>query len=142
LRGRSFFIQQARLALLEYVQSSRNVISPYFRALLNFEVCLSQCYQGFELLRTASGEKLYEPNDKSEMERLPKLYVDSKHMDQMIDGGKIPPEATAALWITNQGLESARSSVSFVELAELLAAMGQFADKLSKLEPRAVTVQS
>jgi len=127
--------QQARLAVLEYVQSPRNVISPYFRALLNFEVCISQCYQGYELLKTATGEKLYEPDDKSEMERLQKLYVDSKHMDRMIDGGKVPTEATVAIWITNEGLESARASVSFTELADLLASMGRLADTLSKLEP-------
>jgi hypothetical protein len=133
--GAFFAYQQARLALLEYVQSPRNVISPYFRALLNFEVCISQCYQGYELLKTATGEKLYEPNDKSEMERLRALYVASKHMDRMIDGGKIPTKATAALWITNQGLESVRASVSFTELTDLLASMGRLADTLSKLEP-------
>lgn len=127
--------REARHALLEYVESPRNVISPYFRALLNFEVCVSQCYQGFELLCTASGTTPYEPNDKSEMERLQKLYVDSKHMDQMIDGRKIPTEATAAIWITNDGLESARSKVSFGEMVELLTSMAQLADQLSKLEP-------
>ena len=121
--------QQARLALIEYLGSPRNVVSPYFRALLNFEVCISQCYQGFELLKTASRNMLYQPNDDSEMERLQKLYVVSKHTDQMIHGGKIPTEATAPLWITNQGLESARSSISFVELADLLACTEQLVKK-------------
>jgi hypothetical protein len=119
------------MALIEYLETPRNVLSPYFRALLNFEVCISQCYQGYELLATASGEKFFERNDKSEAERLHSLYVDSKHMDEMIDGGKIPTEATAALWITNHGLESSRAILSFDELAEMLLNMGRLAHRLS-----------
>jgi len=62
--------REARLALIEYLNTPSNVVSPYFLALLNFELCISQCYQGYELLARASGEKFYEPNDKSEAERL------------------------------------------------------------------------
>jgi hypothetical protein len=86
-----------------------------------------QCYQGYELPATASGEKFFEPNEKSEAERLQMLYVDSKHMDRMIDGGKIPTEVTAAIWITNHGLESSRATLSFDELIEMLLNMGRLA---------------
>lgn len=127
--------REARVALIEYINTPRNVLSPYFRALLNFEVCISQCYQGYELLATASAEKFFERNDGSEAERLQMLYVDSKHMDHMIDGGKIPTEATAAIWITNNGLESSRAALSFDELLEMLLNMGRLAEQLSKLEP-------
>jgi len=123
--------REARIALIEYLETPRNVLSPYFRALLNFEVCISQCCQGYELLATASGEKFFERNDKSEAERLHSLYVDSKHVDDMIDGGKIPTEATAALWITNHGLESSRATLSFDELAEMLLNMGRLDQRLS-----------
>ncbi len=126
--------REARIALIEYLETPRNVLSPYFRALLNFEVCVSQCYQGYELLATASGEKFFERNDGSEAERLQMLYVDSKHMDSMIDGGKLPTEATAAVWITNQGLESSRAALSFEELLEMLLNMGRLAERLSTLE--------
>jgi hypothetical protein len=129
--------REARKALIEYLETPRNVLSPYFRALLNFEVCISQCYQGYELLAMASGEKFFEPNEKSEAERLRILYVDSKHMDRMIDGGKIPTDATAAIWITNHGLESSRATLSFDELIEMLLQMGRLAERLSKLEPTA-----
>jgi len=33
---------EARVALTEYVNTPRTVLSPYFRALLNFEVCISR----------------------------------------------------------------------------------------------------
>jgi hypothetical protein len=125
--------QEARTALIEYLETPPSVLSPYFRSLLNFEVCLSQCYQGYALLAAASGEKLFEKDDKSEAERLQALYVDSKHMDLMIDGGKIPAEATSAIWITNQGLESNRAALSFDELAEMLLNMARLAERLSTL---------
>ena len=121
----------ARVALVEYLTTPPNVLSPYFRALLNFEVCISQCYQGYELLATATRQKLFERNDGSDAERLQMLYVDSKHMDQMIDGGKIPTEATAAVWITNRGLESSRASLSFEELLQMLLKMARFAETLA-----------
>ena len=131
--------RQARTALIEYLETPRNVVSPYFRALLNFEVCIAQGCQGYELLATASGEKTPQwkkKNDKSELGRLYALYIDSKHMDQMIDGGKLPAEATAAIWITNIGLESKRAAVTFDELFEALHHMGEIADELSTLAPR------
>ncbi|MEE8450186.1 MAG: hypothetical protein V3S39_11200, partial [Thermodesulfobacteriota bacterium] len=56
-------------------------------------------------------------------------------MDRMIDGGKIPTKATAAIWITNNGLESSRAVLSFDELLEMLLNMGRLAERLSKLEP-------
>ena len=132
--GASSAYREARTALIEYVATPRNVLSPYFRALLNFEVCISQCYQGYELLAMASKEKLFEPNDASEAKRLQNLYVDSKHMDRMIDGGEIPTEVTAAVWITNRGLESSRAALSFDELFEMLLSMDRLAEQLATLE--------
>jgi len=45
-------------------------LSPYFRALLNFEVYISQCYQGYKLLATFSGKQFFEQNNGSESEKL------------------------------------------------------------------------
>jgi hypothetical protein len=127
--------RQARSALIEYLATPRHVLSPYFRALLYFEVCISHCYQGYELLRTATGKNFFEPNDGSGAYRLNLLYNDSKHMNERIERGELPTEATAAIWITNQGLESSRAALSFDELLEMLLQMGRLAEKLSKLEP-------
>jgi hypothetical protein len=79
---------------------------------------------------TASGQTLFEKGDGSDSERLYTLYIDSKHADTMIDGGKIPTEATATIWITNVGLESNRAALSFDELREQLLGMGRLADRL------------
>ena len=59
-------------------------------------------------------------------------------MDQMIDGGKLPTEATTAIWITNIELKSNRARVTFDELFELLRHIGELADQLSTLTPRTV----
>jgi hypothetical protein len=55
--GASSAYREGRIALIEYLETPRNVLSPYFRALLNFEVCISQCNQGYELLRGASASR-------------------------------------------------------------------------------------
>jgi hypothetical protein len=123
----------ARSALIEYVETPRDVLSPYFKALLNFEVCIGQCCQGFNLLRTASGKDWFQKNDKSDGDRLNNLYNNSKHMDERIADGALPTEATAAIWITNEGLESKQDKVTFDELCEILRSMGQLADRISTL---------
>jgi hypothetical protein len=131
--------REARLALIEYVSTARDIVSPYFRSLLNFEVCISQCWQGAELLMAGPLEqqRLYEKGDDSDMERLRDIYTDAKHMDQMINRGGFPGAATVGIWITNRGLESTKvpSGLSFAELVEILMSMGQLAEKLSRLEP-------
>lgn len=126
--------REARRNLLEHLATPRNVISPYFRALTQFEVCISQCYQGYELLAHALGQKVYEAGSGTAEEKLQVVYVDSKHMDRMIDGDKLPDTATSGIWITNEGLESSRGAVSFAELQELLQSMHALAEKLCALQ--------
>lgn len=123
--------RQARQALIEHLNTPRNDLSHYFKALLNFEVSIAQCYQALEILKTATGQAIFTDGDGSPYERLHTLYIDSKHMDRMIDGGKLPSDATAALWITNDGLGSGRGKVSFVELDEILRDMFRLAQQLS-----------
>jgi hypothetical protein len=123
--------RDARLALLEYLATPPSTISPYFKALAHLEICVSQCYQGYELLATATGQKVYEPGHGSAEEKLYTIYVDSKHMDRMIHGEKLPAEATAGIWITNSGIESSRGALSFVELHRLLYDMRNLAEQLS-----------
>ncbi len=92
---------------------------------------------GYELLARAAETKLYEPGDGSAEERLQMVYVDSKHMDRMIDGEKLPEAATSGVWITNSGLESRRCAITFQELHELLSKMHELAEKLCGLQPAA-----
>lgn len=126
--------REARRHLLEHLATPKNVISPYFRCLSQFEVCVSQCYQGYELLGRAFGQRLYEPGSGTVEEKLQIVYVDSKHMDRMIDGEKLPDTATSGVWITNDGLESSRGALSFAELLDLLQSMHALAEKLCTVQ--------
>lgn len=128
---------EARAALIEYLQTPRNVLSPYFRALRMFEACISQCYQGYLLLASVSGKKFFEKHDGSSEQRLNVLYNDSKHMDERIEKGEMPTEATSAIWITNQGLESKGAVLLFEELREMLLGMAHLAERMSVLKPPA-----
>jgi len=134
--------REARHQLLEHIATPSNVVSPYFLSLAQFEVCVSQCYQGYELLARAGGTKLYEPGDGSPEERLQTVYVDSKHMDRMIDGMRLPESATSGIWITNSGLESSRGAITFQELHDVLSKMHELAEKLCALQPAAQKVSS
>jgi DNA-directed RNA polymerase subunit RPC12/RpoP len=131
--GASFAYRSAILEINEYLNTPENTISPYFKALSQIEVCISQCYQGYELLSRASGEPIYASGDGSSEERLQIVYVDSKHMDRMIHGGKLPESATSGIWITNNGIESARGKLSFQELHDILIHMHTLAENLASL---------
>ena len=132
--GASAAYRDARSLLQQHLETPRNVISPYFRSLTQFEICLSQCYQGYELLARAAGQRLYEPGTGTPEERLQVAYVDSKHMDRMIDGDKLPEPATSGVWITNTGIESSRGLIAFQELHDLLQQMHSLAEKLCSIE--------
>jgi hypothetical protein len=133
--------KEAREHLQDYLKTPSNVISPYFLSLSQFEVCISQCYQGHELLARAANMKLFEPGDNSPAEKLQIVYVDSKHMDQMIHGDKLPQEATTGIWITDFGLESSRGSITFDELYELLTDMNKLAEKICSRQATNDTTQ-
>jgi hypothetical protein len=125
----------ARTALIEYISTPQNTISPYFRALFHFEVCVAQTYQGAEFLSKANKTKVFKKGDGSLLERIHKIYVDSTHMDEMIDGGKTPNKATVAIWLTNECIESARASITYDELASTLRNLNNVAKDVATITP-------
>ena len=135
--GASAAYREARNLLQEHLATPSSVVSPYFRSLTQFEICISQCYQGYELLTQAMGQKLYEPKDGTPEEKLQIVYVDSKHMDRMIAGDKLPASATSGIWITNTGIESSRGLITFQEVHGLLQQMHSLAEMLCAFEPPA-----
>lgn len=139
----------ARASLVEYLAAPPTEFSPYFSALSLFEVCIAQCYQAYELFAKSINEPLFTKGGGSRLfdtgaalERMHDVYVDSKHMDQMISGDKLPLEATTTVWITNDGLESARSYLSFADLHELLKDLHRVAELLNTFDPTAASWNS
>jgi len=128
--GSSAAYREARRLLQEHLSTPRNEVSPYFRSLTQFEICISQCYQGYELMARSAQQKLFEKRTGTVLEKLHTVYVDSKHMDQMIHGDKLAQIATSGIWITNEGIESSRGIITFQELHDLLRTMHKLAEKL------------
>lgn len=122
----------ARQALMEYVETPRNTVSPYFRSLVNWESCIAQCRQGYEFMEAAFHRKAYQQGDKSPHERLGRLHNDSKHMDGQIANRRLPTDATSGIWITNEGLECSAAQLTFREIGGLIGDMCDIADAVCR----------
>jgi len=128
----------AREALEEFIEARKhkpeeNKVSPYFRALLHLETFIAQLYEAYEFLRTKSCLNFFTKGGGTIIEKFYKLYTSSKHMDKWIKKGRIPPKATIAIWITNEGLESKDIKLFFDEMYEALAETAKFAKRISNL---------
>lgn len=135
----------ARTSLLEYLSVKATTIAPYFAALRHFEHCLAhlnQAVDSMNAIRRPCGEKdEFEKDDGSALQRVNDLNNDVKHMAGRYgglpqrkkktfdlfatrsDGSKsIPHEAKHAanvpIWITNDGLEGQKTSLTYAELAD------------------------
>jgi len=123
-------------ALTEYVTTPHGSVSLYFRALLGFEVCISQLCQSFQFRSSASANEIYIEDGGSTEERLFLLYNDQKNMDRFLGKGKEVVGAASSIWITNAGLEGPKARLTFDELVETLRATADFATQLASA-PRA-----
>ena len=140
-RAEGAFIEYeyARKALEDYINTKRNnpernKISPYFRGLLHFETFIAQLYQAYEFLMTFSKMKLFNRGGGTIIEKIHKLYITSTHMDRRIEEGRLLDNATAAIWITNDGLECKDVKVTFDEIYEALSYTANLASKISSLD--------
>jgi hypothetical protein len=148
------FLRRTEMALCEHenadahlsryvgsLASKTPLVSAYFRSLFHFESCFAQSYQAFMLLeKLLQGWKLlttrlYEKRDGSVLQRLGTLHGLSKHSEGTMCRGEVPPERTTPLWISNSGIHSDTTMVTFDELAELLSYLGNIADRLSNPLP-------
>jgi hypothetical protein len=116
----------ARERALAYLQNTE-AITAYLAAIGHWEVYLSHSYQAYCLL--ARGQKiLFVQGDGSVLERLNLLYNRSKHMDSAIENGQLPAESTMAIWLTNDGVRSLDSALTFAEIADILRDLAMWSD--------------
>jgi hypothetical protein len=128
----SYDYSQGRDHLVRYIQEkSRDVITPYFRALSHFEQCLATVAQAVSFAERLLGTSLSKPGDKSALERLKALYNASKHMDARIASGAFPEKAGTEVWIVNEGLECDNAALTFDELHELLVELQKLARQVA-----------
>jgi hypothetical protein len=116
----------ARDQTTAYLTDTKKV-SAYIAAIGHWEVFLSYAYQAYCLL--AQNQKiLFTPGDGSGLQRLNLLYNRSKHADKAIEAGQLPEDATMAVWLTNDGLRSTDSRLTFDEIAEILEDLARWSD--------------
>lgn len=113
-------------ALFDYLAGSKKRVSVYFRALYHFEIAVSLLYQSYEMVIKITGQRLYEKNDGSPIERLNRIYNVSKH----IESSTIPKGHIQAVWISNAGLVVSTAELSWYELAELIKEAGSKVNSL------------
>ena len=129
----------ARQATLSSLECYNQTPSTYCVALLHWETFLGQSWHAFGLLEKAFSLRLFKKGSESELERLNALYNQMKHVESRIECGQIPSEATVPVWLTNAGLKSIDTALSFAETGKLLEGIASWADSL--VDPMSATTK-
>lgn len=119
----------AKTELQEYIAGPKDRVSTYFRALYHLESTLALADRAYEFLRKFTNQKFFEKNDGSALDRLRRIYNISRHLEQ----STMSEEQLHPIWITNQGINTSKCTLSFEELKELLIEIASCADKLEKV---------
>jgi hypothetical protein len=124
-----------RTALEEYLDgTARQLVSPYFRALRHFEAAAASTYQalslGSSLIERARPLFDKQKDGNSDFARLERVYVHSKHADQLFDSKQVNRDLTLTVWLTTEGLKCAQAVVTFAELTDMLVMLGRVARDL------------
>jgi hypothetical protein len=149
-------------SLKAYAATSVISLTNYFSAIRHFEHCLAHLYQAvrcMNALLASSGVKQFDPGDGSILERVCILHNEIKHMDNRFETGKLGDEssfrlfakrpdgtksladsdvtaiANLPMWLTNEGLECAKGSITYAELAQEVRELCAEAEKLSTIQP-------
>src|SRR5439155_12146279 len=129
----------------------------------NFEHCVAHLYQAVRCLnalsRTWSGEKQFDHGDGSVLERIQTIHSAIKHLDERFENGSLGDAnsfslfatkcdeingvglkddagiANVPMWLTDKGLECAKASVSYAELAEEIRQWYREAASMATLSP-------
>jgi hypothetical protein len=150
-------------SLKEYVAAGGLTLPPYFSAVRHFEHCVAHLYQAVRCLnalsRTWSGEKQFDRGDGSVLERVHIIHTEIKHMDERFEGGNLRDENSFVLfatksdgtkavadddaagitnvpmWLTDDGLECAKGTITYGELAQEIRELCREAEKLTNITP-------
>jgi hypothetical protein len=150
-------------SLKDYVTAHGLTLSHYFSAIRHFEHCLAHLYQAVccmnGLTKTWGGEKQFSRGDGSILERVDTIHNQIKHMDERFEKGDFGDSNSFALfatksdgtktianddvagianvpmWLTDDGLECAKATITFREPAQEIRELCQEAKKLARITP-------
>lgn len=137
------FIRRVYAAFLEYDLARQEVLnlvkdgngrwSPYFAALTNFEVAITQLYLALDSVRKHSNHDFFTSGDGSFEEGLNLIYNASKHQ---------LPETELPVWFTNEGVACAKGVLKFTEVEDFMLKMAGVVKGLCNREIALQAVQS
>jgi hypothetical protein len=150
-------------SLKEYAAAAGLTLPPYFSAVRHFEHCVAHLYQAVRCLnalsRTWRGEKQFDQGDGSVLERIQTIHSAIKHMDERFGNGSLGDANSFSLlatksdgtnsvgvkdaagienvpmWLTDGGLECAKASVTYAELAQEIRELCREAESIANIAP-------
>jgi len=132
--------RQATLKYLEDDDPHRGAVRAYYGAVALWENFALQVAMAFHLYNWLSRpERAFEKNDGSPEQRLYSIANHIKHVGSCVDSGQCTEEDTLPLWLSNDGLQSYSTAVSFGEPAEILQDIASLADLLQDPVRRGVS---
>jgi len=120
----------ARTETLAFIESGRQSTKRYTAALFHWEGFLGQSWHAYKTLQKCFEVELYKQGEGSVEERLNALYNQMKHVESRIENKQILEGATVPVWLTNQGLVSVDSALTFSETGEVLKELAKWANIL------------
>jgi hypothetical protein len=135
-RARSGFqaYHGARTKTLSYLSDLRPLSQPlgrYFDAVDEWEQFVLQLQMTMDVYRRMPGSHgAFEKGDGSAENRLYQLANMVKHPGRVNAVGENAPIDSFPLWLSNHGLHSSKTSVTFAEAASVLEDVGRFAETL------------
>lgn len=130
------FLRRTHAAFQEYAVARTHTLAylanpdaprQYLAAMTHWEIFLSQAYQAHCLLDMGQ-KNMFTQGDGSVLERLSLLYGRAKHVEKAITTvGQLPENGTLPVWLTNDGLRSTDSHLTFSEIVDILRELARCA---------------
>jgi hypothetical protein len=116
----------ARKATLGFINGADPIPLRYLDAIGHWEAFLAYSWQSHGFL--GGGEKIwFNKGDGSVLQRLNELHNRAKHAEKDIANGRFFEDSPLCVWLTNDGLRSIETSLSFDEIAAILDDLAEWA---------------
>lgn len=129
------FLRRSHVAFAAYAAARESTLAflddrernlRYIDAVGHWEAFLAHAWQAYAFL--GRGQAIwFAPGDGSILQRLHALHTRAKHAEAAIERGEFVEDAPLCVWLTDDGLRSTDSQLSFAEAAEVLSDLARWA---------------
>jgi hypothetical protein len=106
--------------------NNRDHILRYLEAISHWEALLGHAWQAQCFLGRGK-VRWFEKGDGSILQRLNALHNRAKHADEAIERGDFVEDSPLCVWLTDDGLRSTETSLTFDEIAQMLEDLARWA---------------